>query len=91
VVDLGTGVGTGRDDHSHIPVPDWIMFLLWCGAQSKGLTMNVRKLAPATAAKEMFDDLQRLIEAIDRRVPQLRHVDMYTSWVIAEVSPPASE
>jgi hypothetical protein len=34
--------------------------------------MKGRKLAPATAAKEMFDDLQRLIEAIDRRVPQQR-------------------
>jgi hypothetical protein len=34
--------------------------------------MTGRKLAPATAAKEMLDDLQRLIEAIDRRVPQLQ-------------------
>jgi hypothetical protein len=38
----------------------------------QGMTMKERKLAPATAAKEMFDDLQRLIEAIDRRVPQLQ-------------------
>ena len=36
------------------------------------MTMEERKLAPAAAAKEMFDDLQRLIEAIDRRVPQLQ-------------------
>ena len=42
------------------------------------LTMKPLKLAPATAAKEMFDDLQRLIEAIDRRVPQLERLSEAT-------------
>jgi hypothetical protein len=32
------------------------------------------KIAPANAAKEMFDDLQQLVEAIDRRVPQLERL-----------------
>jgi hypothetical protein len=27
------------------------------------------------AAKEMFDELQRLVEAIDRRVPHLERLD----------------
>ena len=36
--------------------------------------MVARKLAPGTAAKEMFDDLQRLVEAIDRRVPRLERI-----------------
>jgi hypothetical protein len=33
--------------------------------------MATDKIAPAGAAKEMFDDLQNLVDAIDRRVPQL--------------------
>jgi hypothetical protein len=33
------------------------------------------KTASAKAAKEMFDDLQRLIEAIDRRVPHLERLN----------------
>lgn len=36
--------------------------------------MVTDKLTPATAAKEMFDDLQRLVEAIDRRVPRLERL-----------------
>ena len=32
-------------------------------------------MAPTAAAKEMFDDLQRLIEAIDRRVPHLERLE----------------
>lgn len=34
--------------------------------------------APATIAKEMSDELQRLIEAIDRRVPQLERLNEAT-------------
>jgi hypothetical protein len=37
--------------------------------------MTVPKTAPARAAKEMFEELQRLIEAIDRRVPHLERLD----------------
>ena len=37
--------------------------------------MMDRKLPPATAAREMFDDLQRLIDAIDRRVPRLERLE----------------
>jgi hypothetical protein len=36
--------------------------------------MATDKIAPANAAKEMFDDLQHLVEAIDRRVPQLERL-----------------
>ena len=36
--------------------------------------MATGKRAPASATKEMFDDLQRLVEAIDRRVPKLERV-----------------
>jgi hypothetical protein len=36
--------------------------------------MDPDKIPPAGAAKEMFDDLQRLVEAIDRRVPQLERL-----------------
>lgn len=36
--------------------------------------MPSHKLPPATAAKEMFDDLQHLVEAIDRRVPHLERL-----------------
>jgi hypothetical protein len=36
--------------------------------------MAVSKTAPM-AAKEMFDELQRLVEAIDRRVPHLERLD----------------
>lgn len=36
--------------------------------------MVTGKLAPATAAKEMFDDLQRLVEAIDRRASHLERL-----------------
>ena len=42
--------------------------------------MVTRKLAPAAAAKEMFDELQRLVEAIDRRVP---HVERLGEGAIA--------
>jgi len=40
--------------------------------------MTVPKTAPARAAKEMFEELQRLIEAIDRRVPHLERLDEAT-------------
>lgn len=40
--------------------------------------MSTPKLAPAAAAKEMFEDLQRLIDAIDRRVPHLERLDEAT-------------
>ena len=36
--------------------------------------MTTDKIAPAGAAKEMFDDLQNLVDAIDRRVPQLERL-----------------
>ena len=32
--------------------------------------MATDKIAPANAAKEVFEDLRHLVEAIDRRVPQ---------------------
>jgi len=40
--------------------------------------MTTRKMVPAAAAREMFDDLQRLVEGIDRRVPQLERLDEAT-------------
>ena len=36
--------------------------------------MSTDKIAPASGAKEMFEDLQRLVEAIDRRVPPLERL-----------------
>jgi hypothetical protein len=36
--------------------------------------MATDKIAPTGAAKEMFDDLQNLVDAIDRRVPQLERL-----------------
>jgi hypothetical protein len=36
--------------------------------------MPTPKPAPATAAKEMVDDLQQLVAAIDRRVPHLERL-----------------
>ena len=36
--------------------------------------MATDKLAPASAAKQMFEDLQQLVEAIDRRVPHLERL-----------------
>jgi len=36
--------------------------------------MPTLKVAPPAAAKELFDDLQHLVEAIDRRVPQLERL-----------------
>jgi len=36
--------------------------------------MGTRKLAPATTAQEMLDDLQRLVEALDRRSPRLERL-----------------
>ena len=36
--------------------------------------MATDKIAPANAAKEVFEDLQHLVEAIDRRVPQLERL-----------------
>jgi hypothetical protein len=33
--------------------------------------MTMSKMAPPAAAKELFDDLQSLVEALDRRVPHL--------------------
>jgi hypothetical protein len=39
------------------------------------LTMPTRKMAPTAAGKELFDDLRRLVEALDRRVPHLERLD----------------
>ena len=36
--------------------------------------MATDKIGPANTAKEMFEDLQHLVEAIDRRVPQLERL-----------------
>ena len=36
--------------------------------------MAADRMAPARAAKEMFDDLKHLVEAIDRRVPKLERL-----------------
>ena len=36
--------------------------------------MTTSKTAPAAAAKQMLADLQRLVEAIDRRVPHLERL-----------------
>lgn len=36
--------------------------------------MATDKLGPASAAKRMFEDLQQLVEAIDRRVPHLERL-----------------
>ena len=33
--------------------------------------MKILPSSPTTANKEMFDDLKRLVEGIDRRVPRL--------------------
>jgi hypothetical protein len=37
--------------------------------------MAISKTAPVAAAKDMFDELQRLVEGIDRRVPHLERLD----------------
>ena len=37
--------------------------------------MTTPRTAPAEAAKEMVDDLRRLIEGIDRRVPHLERLE----------------
>ncbi len=36
--------------------------------------MATDEIAPVKAAKEMFQDLQHLVEAIDRRVPHLERL-----------------
>jgi hypothetical protein len=36
--------------------------------------MTTDKMAQTGAAKEMFDDLQNLVDAIDRRVPRLERL-----------------
>ena len=36
--------------------------------------MATDKIAPAHAAKEVFEDLQHLVEALDRRVPHLERL-----------------
>ena len=36
--------------------------------------MATDKIAPASAAKEMLEDLQQLVAALDRRVPQLERL-----------------
>jgi hypothetical protein len=41
------------------------------GTEEVEACMTVSKLAPPAAAQEMFDDLQNLVEALDRRVPHL--------------------
>ena len=40
--------------------------------------MAISKTAPIAAAKDMFDELQRLVEGIDRRVPHLERLDEAT-------------
>jgi hypothetical protein len=42
--------------------------------------MATDKVAPANVAREMFEDLQHLVEAIDRRVP---HLERLTEAAIA--------
>ena len=37
--------------------------------------MATSKTAPAAAAKEMLDELQRLVDGIDRRVPNLERLN----------------
>jgi len=37
--------------------------------------MAISKTAPVAAAKEMLDELQRLVEGIDRRVPNLERLN----------------
>jgi hypothetical protein len=44
------------------------------GQPLHGGSMAPDKMAPLNAAREIVDDLQRLVEAIDRRVPQLERL-----------------